>query len=320
MRRPFFVAIASLFLIAALLPTWQVSSTMFSRSAAVGSTDDPTPGSYDAAPKSSDQNYSNSQFGLASRVFINSISYILIQTDQQPVTDEGETSNISMWAIVLIVLVVLFLIVVVIVVGVTVLIVARRRSKAKSVTAGVSVAGSLGSGSAKPTPSYDAPAPAATGEGPAPASVDASASDTGKEQYPPSAPEVFQGEMDRSATIDLSRTIAISPQVDTAPMSYGSITFVSGALTGQTFEIKAEGANIGRDASTSQIVIADPRISKRHVWIGVRDGQVTIEDQASRNGTFLNDPKSARLTEGVLKDGDTVILGESDVARFEYRK
>jgi hypothetical protein len=244
----------------------------------------------------------------------------LIQSDQQPVTDEEEKSNISMWAIVLIILVVLFLIVVVIAVGVTVLLVARKRSKAKSIPAGVSAAGSLGSGPAKPTTPHDVPAPAGTGEGPAPASADAPASDTGKEQYIPSAPQEFQPEMDRSATIDLSRTIAIPPQVDTAPMSYGSITFVSGALTGQTFEIKAEGANIGRDASTSQIVIADPRISKRHVWIGVRDGQVAIEDQASRNGTFLNDPKSARLTEGVLKDGDTVILGESDVARFEYRK
>jgi pSer/pThr/pTyr-binding forkhead associated (FHA) protein len=42
-------------------------------------------------------------------------------------------------------------------------------------------------------------------------------------------------------------------------------------------------------------------------------------DQDSRNGTFVNDPKSERVTEATLNAGDTVILGESDVARFEYQ-
>ena len=44
-----------------------------------------------------------------------------------------------------------------------------------------------------------------------------------------------------------------------------------------------------------------------------------IADQNSRNGTFINDPKSARVSETPLNAGDVVILGESDVARFEYR-
>ncbi len=114
--------------------------------------------------------------------------------------------------------------------------------------------------------------------------------------------------------------MAILPQSDTAPINYGTITFISGALSGQKFDVTPEGACIGRDSSSSQIVIADPRISKRHVWVGVRGGRVVIEDQSSRNGTFLNDPKSERITENALSEGDTVILGESDVARFEYRK
>jgi pSer/pThr/pTyr-binding forkhead associated (FHA) protein len=120
--------------------------------------------------------------------------------------------------------------------------------------------------------------------------------------------------------VDLSRTIAITPDGNTSPIHWGSIKFVSGTLTGQQFEIKPDGAFIGRDASSSQIVIADPRISKRHVWIGVKEGRVVIEDQGSRNGTFINDPKSQRVTEASLSPGDTIILGESDVARFEYQK
>ena len=125
--------------------------------------------------------------------------------------------------------------------------------------------------------------------------------------------------MHTDRTVDLSQTVAIPRATDTSPISYGSIKFVSGVLAGQQFEVKPEGVCIGRDGTMSQIVIADPRISKRHVWIGVRDGRVGITDQGSRNGTFLNDPKSERITETVLSAGDTVILGESDVARFEYQ-
>ena len=117
-------------------------------------------------------------------------------------------------------------------------------------------------------------------------------------------------------TVDLSRTIAIG--TDTSPIDYGVIKFVSGALAGQEFEVKAEGQYIGRDSSVSQVVIADPRISKRHLWIGVREGRVIITDEGSRNGTFINDPRSKRITDSPLNVGDTVILGESDVARFEY--
>jgi len=119
--------------------------------------------------------------------------------------------------------------------------------------------------------------------------------------------------------VDLSRTIAITSDGDTFKPNYGSIKFVSGPLTGQQFDINADGDFIGRDGGSSQIVIGDPRISKRHVWIGVKGGRVVIADQNSRNGTFINDPKSARVTETNLNAGDVVILGESDVARFEYR-
>jgi Na+-transporting methylmalonyl-CoA/oxaloacetate decarboxylase gamma subunit len=116
---------------------------------------------------------------------------------------------------------------------------------------------------------------------------------------------------------DPSRTVAITRE-NTVTIDYGRIKFVSGVLSGQEFEVQPEGAYIGREASLAQIVVSDPRISKRHLWIGVKDGLVKIVDQDSRNGTFVNDPRSDRITETVLNSGDTVILGESDVARFEY--
>jgi predicted component of type VI protein secretion system len=104
----------------------------------------------------------------------------------------------------------------------------------------------------------------------------------------------------------------------TVAITYGTIKFVSGVLTGEEFAVEPEGAYIGREPSLSQIVVSDPRISKRHLWVGVRDGVVTVVDQESRNGTFINDPRSERIHEAKLNSGDTVIMGESDVARFEY--
>ena len=124
---------------------------------------------------------------------------------------------------------------------------------------------------------------------------------------------------DQGRTIDLSRTVALTADDNNFPPNYGSIQFVSGPLSGQRFDIKADGDFIGRDGGSAQIVVGDPRISKRHLWIGVKNGQVVIADQNSRNGTFINDPRSARVSETSLSAGDTVILGESDVARFEYQ-
>ena len=93
-----------------------------------------------------------------------------------------------------------------------------------------------------------------------------------------------------------------------------------GRFLDRSLKSRQDGDFIGRDGGSAQIVIGDPRISKRHLWIGVKDGRVVIADQNSRNGTFVNDPKSARVTETSLNAGDVVILGESDVARFEYRQ
>jgi len=98
---------------------------------------------------------------------------------------------------------------------------------------------------------------------------------------------------------------------------FGALHGTSGPLAGRVFPIDASGFYIGRDRSTSQVVIDSPSISKRHLWIGVKDGAVVATDQGSTNGTFLNDPNAA-ITEARLTPGDTLILG-GDVARFEYR-
>ena len=218
----------------------------------------------------------------------------------------------SMWIIIGVVLVVLVFIVVIIGVGLTIFFMSRKRSKAQiSGAAAAMTSGSLApslpdaSSSASQPLTPDAPYPIE--------SSGVNQSDAAALAEGPS--DLLEEEADPD--FDPSRTVAINRE-PTVAISFGAIKFVSGVLAGQEFEVVPEGAFIGRDSSVSQIVVNDPRISKRHLWIGVRDGVVMIADQASRNGTFLNDPQSERITESKLSSGDTVIMGESDVARFEY--
>jgi len=222
----------------------------------------------------------------------------LVQSSQQAKAEGKEKSAFPVWIIIVVVAVVLVLLFLLIV-AIAGIVIAKKRKKGKKEGPASGPAADGGRPHHAPTPS---PAPAAArAHSPSP-------------PPPPPAPAPHIMAADQGMTVDLSRTVALTAD----DVAYGAIHFVSGPLSGQRFEIKPGGDFIGRDGGSSQIVIGDPRISKRHVWIGVKNGRVVIEDQNSRNGTFVNDPRSARITETSLNPGDTVILGESDVARFEY--
>jgi pSer/pThr/pTyr-binding forkhead associated (FHA) protein/V8-like Glu-specific endopeptidase len=233
----------------------------------------------------------------------------LIQSSQQAKAEGREKSSFSVWIIVAIVgvLLLLGLLIIIIIIGI---VVARKRKKGRQQGPASGPASDGGKPKFQPTPApKPVPAPAAAAHSPRPSPP--------PPPPPPSpAPHIMAGD---GMTVDLSRTMALTADDNVFPPNYGTIQFVSGPLSGQRFDVKADGDFIGRDGGSSQIVVADPRISKRHVWIGVKNGQVVITDQNSRNGTFVNDPRSARVTETSLSPGDTVILGESDVARFEYQ-
>ena len=231
----------------------------------------------------------------------------LIQSSQQAKAEGKEASSFPLWLVGVIVGV-LFLLLLLIIIIVAVVMIVRRRKK-KAATPGPA------GGKAYPTP---APAPPAYSPSPSPAAA-SPASNPKPAPAPAVAPIPHVPGGDQGMTVDLSRTIAITADGDDFKPSYGTIAFVSGPLSGQEFKINPDGDFIGRDGGSSQIVLGDPRISKRHLWIGVKGGRVVIADQNSRNGTFINDPKSARVTEIPLNVGDVVILGESDVARFEFR-
>jgi len=226
----------------------------------------------------------------------------MVQSAQQLKAEGKEKSSFPWWAVGVILGVLFFLVLIVIII-VAVVVIARRRGKKKP-------------GPALPESGMGHRAPAPALRSPSPAHAEAVPPRAAPSPPPSHVPHVAGG--DQGRTIDLSRTVAITADGDNFKPSYGSIKFVSGPLSGQQFQIKPDGDFIGRDGGSSQIVIGDPRISKRHLWIGVKGGRVVITDQNSRNGTFVNDPKSQRVTETPLNAGDVVILGESDVARFEF--
>ena len=99
--------------------------------------------------------------------------------------------------------------------------------------------------------------------------------------------------------------------------SFGTLHCTIGLLAGQSFPIKLDGVYIGRDRTQAQIVIEHPSVSKRHVWIGVREGAVVAVDHGSTNGTYLNEV-GTRIAQVGLTPGDTIIISD-DIARFVYK-
>jgi hypothetical protein len=135
----------------------------------------------------------------------------------------------------------------------------------------------------------------------------------------PAAPPVLP---ERTVALDISDmkdAIPVPPSTPTVATDwFGMIVFTGGKLSGQSFTIDPEkGLYIGRDRELASVVVEDSRISRRHCWVGVKDGKVVAVDQKSTNGTFLGDTKT-RVTEVELKDGSVVILGEN-AAVFRYQ-
>lgn len=170
-------------------------------------------------------------------------------------------------------------------------------------------------------PAAAPPAPAAepgAGAGASVAGREAAAASEAPEarpEVPPPATPPHGDPLAASVPPEEEATVAVS---GAALAPYGTLVGVSGPLAGRVLPIDERGFFVGRDASVSQVVIEDGRISKRHVWIGVRDGKVIAVDQGSTNGTYINS-RAQRIGEAVLAPGDVVILAD-DAARLRYEK
>lgn len=73
------------------------------------------------------------------------------------------------------------------------------------------------------------------------------------------------------------------------------------------FLITGDDMVIGRDPE-ADLVLSDPRASKRHARITCTGGEICVEDAGSRNGTRVNEH---RIKAQVLNPGDLLRMGQS---------
>lgn len=101
-----------------------------------------------------------------------------------------------------------------------------------------------------------------------------------------------------------------------------------GSHEGKRFDIPKKGMLIGRRKSYAEqggISIDNPLVSNPHAWVGIEKGKVVLRDPAptakkSTNGVFLDDEAAEPVTETELKPGDTFIIVDPSVAKFEFRR
>src|SRR5215212_7223363 len=81
---------------------------------------------------------------------------------------------------------------------------------------------------------------------------------------------------------------------------------VEGGLAGRQVPLESV-VDIGREPSLPLPLDADGQVSRRHARVTVQNGQATVEDLGSTNGTFVNDqPIHSPRT---LRPGDRIRIG-----------
>ena len=74
-----------------------------------------------------------------------------------------------------------------------------------------------------------------------------------------------------------------------------------------SYQILKKPVILGRDPHQCNIVLPDPRVSRRHCSITPVGGTFIIEDLGSRNGTILN---NERISRAVLFDRSDIQIGK----------
>ncbi|HPQ81270.1 MAG TPA: GGDEF domain-containing protein [bacterium] len=90
------------------------------------------------------------------------------------------------------------------------------------------------------------------------------------------------------------------------------ILFISGPLMGKMYLLENESTMIGR-ADDVDISIPDSKISRHHMRLSQRGGDIILEDMGSTNGTFVN---GERVKSRALESNDKVHLSSDTLFRF----
>ena len=93
-------------------------------------------------------------------------------------------------------------------------------------------------------------------------------------------------------------------------MALARLVVVEGPDLGHEFEIPLRGGGIGRGEG-NVVQLSDLAVSRSHCLLDLRDGQLCLVDEGSRNRTLVNG-KPIRVH--VLAEGDEIALGKSRLA------
>jgi len=125
------------------------------------------------------------------------------------------------------------------------------------------------------------------------------------------------------STIKVGQTELVATEIDTAEQlpetdpksdrtmvaTPGQTRYVllckSGPQAGMSFSVGEGSSTLGRDTS-SDIHIDDPVVSRKHATLNLRSGKLTISDEGSSGGTFVN---GQRLSGTRISNDTTIALG-----------
>jgi pSer/pThr/pTyr-binding forkhead associated (FHA) protein len=80
-------------------------------------------------------------------------------------------------------------------------------------------------------------------------------------------------------------------------------------LPDEDLETRREGFVIGRSPQSSELLIADDSVSRRHARIFLRGGRLSIEDLGSANGTAVGGAMLQPHEPNTIDKGDTLEVG-----------
>ncbi len=99
-----------------------------------------------------------------------------------------------------------------------------------------------------------------------------------------------------------------APSAKKIPVRYqASVVILKGYAEGMEYPIDKTHAVIGRDKDV-QVPLKDPLVSRQHAVILFQDGNFTLKDLDSTNGTQMN---GASIKQTNLHHGDTFRVGDT---------
>jgi hypothetical protein len=110
---------------------------------------------------------------------------------------------------------------------------------------------------------------------------------------------------DGQAPVDEEQTIQFRPSVPPQPLARLRVLEPHGA--DRIFVLHGGVLTIGRGRD-NDLVLGDPRVSRRHARIQARQGRLVLSDLDSRNGTRVN---GAPIEEVAIGLGDEILVGDT---------